>query len=125
MPNSKSAEKRVRQNEKARVLNKARKTELRTLRRRFDRAIHDGKSDEADSLYRRYSKRVDQAACRGVLHRNTASRRKARLGHALAKIDELSAEGGKASPAKAPSRNATAKKSKAKKSKAKSAKSKK
>ncbi|MHC5067166.1 MAG: 30S ribosomal protein S20 [Planctomycetota bacterium] len=83
MPNNPSAAKRLRQTEKRRVTNKARKTELRTVRKKFLRAVHDGEQDQAQTLYRRFSKRVDQAAAKNVLHKNAASRDKARLAKRL------------------------------------------
>ena len=78
MPNNASAAKRLRQAEKRRVANKARRTELKTITKKFLRAIHDGKKDEAGDLLKRYNKRVDQAACHSVLHKNAASRQKSR-----------------------------------------------
>jgi small subunit ribosomal protein S20 len=86
MPSSKSAAKRDRQNEKRRIRNKARSTELKTLTKKFLRAIHDGHKDEAESLYRRFTKRLDQAAARNIVHKNTASRRKGRLGVKLSSL---------------------------------------
>lgn len=79
MPSSKSAAKRDRQNEKKRLANKARKTELKTIAKKLLRAVHDGHADEAQTIYRRYAKRVDQAAAKGVLHSNAASRHKSRM----------------------------------------------
>jgi len=79
MPNLPGAAKRLRQNEKRRVRNKARKSELKTLSKRLERAIHDGHKDEAEQLFRRLSKRLDQAADKRVIHPNTAGRRKSRL----------------------------------------------
>jgi small subunit ribosomal protein S20 len=76
MPNTRSAAKRLRQNEKQRLRNKSRKTELKTLTKQLDRAIHDKDVGGAQTLYQRYTKRLDQAASNNVLHGNTASRRK-------------------------------------------------
>ncbi|TVR44219.1 MAG: 30S ribosomal protein S20 [Planctomycetota bacterium] len=86
MPNSASAAKRMRQNEKRRIINKSRKTELKTIAKKIERAIHDGKQDEADLLYRRYAKRVDQAAAKNILHKNAASRHKSRMAIKLHKV---------------------------------------
>ena len=88
MPNTRSAAKRLRQNEKRRLGNKSRKTELRTLTKKLDRAIHDKETATAQELYRRYAKRLDQASASKVLHKNTASRRKSIMAkrlHVLAK----------------------------------------
>lgn len=86
MPNNASAEKRLRQTEKRRLRNKARSTELKTLSKRLLRAIHDGQQDEAQELFKRFNKRVDQAVAKGVLHKNTASRRVARLASHLSEL---------------------------------------
>lgn len=80
MPNNPSAAKRLRQNEVRRQRNKARKTELKTIRKKLLRAVHDGEREEADRLYRRLSQRLDQAASKGILHRSAADRHKSRLG---------------------------------------------
>ena len=79
MPNNASAAKRLRQSEVRRVANKMRKTELKTLNKKLLRAIHDKEADSAEQLFRRYVKRIDQAVSRNVMHKNTASRRKAQM----------------------------------------------
>lgn len=86
MPNSASAAKRMRQNEKRRVINKSRKSELKTIAKRIERAINDGDKAEAESLYQRFAKRVDQAAAKNVLHKNAANRRKSRMAIKLHKL---------------------------------------
>lgn len=79
MPHTQSAKKRLRQNEERRTDNKARLTELKTVRKQLTRAIHDGQKDKVDGLYRKLAKRVDQAAASHTVHRNTAARVKSRL----------------------------------------------
>lgn len=79
MPNLASAAKRVRQNERNRMRNRARKSELKTETRKLNDALHDGKLDQARELLVRVTKKLDQTAAKGTLHRNTASRRKSRL----------------------------------------------
>ncbi len=83
MPNNLSAAKRFRQSEKNRLANKARRSELKTITKKLLRALHDGQKADAQGLYQRFSKRVDQAASVGVLHKNAASRRKSRLASKL------------------------------------------
>jgi small subunit ribosomal protein S20 len=85
MPHTASAAKRLRQNEKRRVANKARTTELKSLRKQLERAIHDGQAEQAAKLQRQFAKRVDQAASVGTLHKNTASRLKSRIALAVAR----------------------------------------
>lgn len=79
MPNIASAAKSLRQDAKRRLRNKARKSEIRTLRKKLLRAIHDEDAKGAKELFRRFSKRVDQAAAKGVMHKNTVARSKSRL----------------------------------------------
>jgi len=86
MPNCLSAAKRLRQAETRRLRNKARKTELKTIRKQFLRAVHDQKSDDATALLRRFSKRIDQAVNRKVMHKNTANRVKSRLAKHMAEL---------------------------------------
>lgn len=83
MPHTKSAAKRLRQNEKRRIANKARRTELKTIRKRLERCVHDGHFEEAERLYRRLSQRLDQAASVHTIHKNTASRLKSRVASAI------------------------------------------
>ncbi len=85
MPHTESAKKRLRQNESRRLRNKARLTELKTLRKQVLRAHNDGKPAEAQTAYERLTKRLDQAASAKVIHANTAARSKSRMALALAK----------------------------------------
>ncbi|MCS6971095.1 MAG: 30S ribosomal protein S20 [Planctomycetota bacterium] len=94
MPHTRSAAKRLRQNEKRRIANKARRTELKTIRKRLERCLHDGKLEEAEQLYRRLSKRLDQAASVRTIHKNTASRIKSRVALAIAAKRRQPAAGG-------------------------------
>ena len=77
MANIKSQIKRNRQNEKANERNRAVRSELRTRTKRVEAAVDAG--EDAPELLKDAVKRIDQAAAKGVLHKNTAARRKARL----------------------------------------------
>lgn len=77
MANIKSQIKRNRQNEQANQRNRAVRSELKTRSKKVDAAIEAG--DDADEALRDAVKRIDQAAAKGVLHKNTAARRKSRL----------------------------------------------
>lgn len=77
MANIKSQIKRNRQNEQANQRNRAVRSELKTRSKKVDAAIEAG--DGADEALRDAVKRIDQAAAKGVLHKNTAARRKSRL----------------------------------------------
>jgi small subunit ribosomal protein S20 len=84
MPHTPSAKKRLRQSEDRRILNKDRNTELKSIRKKLLRAVHDGQKQEADQLYRQFSQRVDQAASVNTIHRNAAARAKARMARVIA-----------------------------------------
>ena len=81
MANHASALKRHRQNEKRRLRNRAAKTQLRHVVREARSAI-TGPQDAAKQAVARAIRALDKAVTKGVLHRNTASRKIARLARA-------------------------------------------
>ena len=83
MPHTRSAAKRHRQSEDRRIRNKDRLTELKSIKKRIVRAVHDGQKAEAETLYREVTKALDQAASRKTIHKNAAARTKARLAKAI------------------------------------------
>jgi len=87
MANIKSQIKRNRQNETARLRNKAVRSELKTRVKNAERAAAEG-ADNAAELLRLAQKRIDMAAANGVLHKNAAARRKARLAARVKKAAE-------------------------------------
>ena len=78
MANIKSQIKRNLQNEKRRLRNKAVRSELGTRTRSAVTSAESGAESAPDAL-RLAIKRLDQAASKGVIHKNTAARRKSRL----------------------------------------------
>lgn len=98
MPHTRSAAKRLRQNEKRRLANKGRLSEIKSLKKQIERAIHDGQGAQAQTLYREFAKRVDQAASVSTIHKNRAARLKGRIAVAIAKPAPAAA---KPAPAKA------------------------
>lgn len=85
MANIASQKKRNLQNEKRRLRNKAVRAELKTRQKKAEVAAVEG-ADDAEALYRTAIKRIDQAAAKGVLHKNAADRKKSRLTKRLAKL---------------------------------------
>jgi small subunit ribosomal protein S20 len=75
--NIKSQIKRNRQNEKARQRNKMVRSELQTRTKKVLTAAENGE-ETAESL-KAAIRRIDTAATKGVLHKNTAARKKSRL----------------------------------------------
>ena len=80
MPNHKSAEKRVRQTERRRVVNRSNRGRLRSSIKELRSALGKGssKAAAADLLPKTISE-IDKAVQKGVLHRNAAARHKSRL----------------------------------------------
>lgn len=79
MPNHKSAEKRVRQSERRRMINKSNRTRLRTAVKNLRNALaKDGGKGSGELLPKTVSE-IDKAVQKGVLHRNAAARHKSRL----------------------------------------------
>ena len=79
LPNIKSSEKRVRVAKTKTMQNQIIKTQLKTYLKKFDQLADQGSIDEAKSIYPVVSKKLDQAVAKGVLHKNTSSRRKSKL----------------------------------------------
>ncbi len=79
MPNTASAKKRLRQNEKLRLHNRSIKSEMRSQIRRVHEAIQAGDTEKAQSEFRVATKRLDRAASKNLIHRNAAARTKSRL----------------------------------------------
>lgn len=83
MAHSLSAKKRIRQNEKRRARNRARKAVLKDSVKAFLTAIAGGDADKAESELRNTTRRLDRVAAKGTIHRNTASRKRSRLAKRL------------------------------------------
>ncbi len=79
MPNHKSAEKRVRQNEKRRDVNRNNKSQLRTQIKKLRGAIGTSDKSQSQELLNPTISLIDKAVNKGVLHKNTAARYKSRL----------------------------------------------
>ena len=79
MANIKSQIKRNKQNEKARLRNKAVKSELKTSVRKFREAADAGDAEAALTAMRAASMKLDKAASKGVIHKNQAANRKSAI----------------------------------------------
>jgi small subunit ribosomal protein S20 len=79
MANHKSAEKRVRQNEKRNAINRSNRSKLRTQIKSLRSAVtHSDKAQSAELIGPTVSL-IDKAVNKGLIHRNTAARHKSRL----------------------------------------------
>ncbi len=83
MANIKSQIKRNRQNEKARLRNKAVKSSLKTAIRKFNEATAAGESELATTLLRDASRKLDKAVSKGIIHSNQAANRKSAIAKRL------------------------------------------
>ncbi|MBI1189614.1 MAG: 30S ribosomal protein S20 [Tepidisphaera sp.] len=79
MAHSRSAKKRVRQNETHRARNRWRLTTLREATKDFLEKILHGSPAEAADSFKKLSRIIDRSAAVGVIHKNAAARRKSRL----------------------------------------------
>ncbi len=86
MPNTASAKKRVRQNAKRRALNTWRKRRIKDQVKTFLKAVQDQDAKTAEAEFRKTCGLLDQVACSGTIHRNTAARRKSRLSRRLREL---------------------------------------
>lgn len=82
MPNIKSAKKRVKVIAAKTAYNKATKSELKTILKKADAAC-TAKTDDSDAAIRLAMKKVDQAAAKNIMHKNTAARKKSQLAKKL------------------------------------------
>jgi small subunit ribosomal protein S20 len=81
--NIKSQIKRNRQNEKARLRNKAVKSSLKTAIRKFNEAVSAGDTANAAVLLHDAARKLDKAVSKGVIHRNQAANRKSAIAKRL------------------------------------------
>lgn len=78
MPNIKSQKDRVRQAEKEAAHNKAIKTNLKTVVKKAEAAVHTGAADADQAVVSAVSA-IGKAAGKGVMKKNTAARRMSRV----------------------------------------------
>lgn len=83
MATTASAKKRIKQNERNRERNRARKSIVKTHTRRFVDAIQKGDLTAAKEAFVVVQTTLDQVAAKGTLHKNTVARRKSRLARRL------------------------------------------
>ena len=86
MPNIKSAKKRVLVTEKKTRQNKAIKSALKTSIKKFLNAVNAGDKETANALYPETVSAIDSAVTKGILHKNNANNKKAKLAKKLASI---------------------------------------
>ena len=79
LPNIKSAKKRVLVAKKKTLQNQILRSNLKTTLKKFDATVSEGNIDAIHDAYRITVKKLDQSVAKGILHKNTASRKKSQL----------------------------------------------
>ncbi|HEY0512380.1 MAG TPA: 30S ribosomal protein S20 [Thermoanaerobaculia bacterium] len=88
MANTKSAEKRNRQNVQARERNRAHRSHLRTAIKKLRGAVASGDAAQAQQILPEILSVIDKTAQKKVIHANTASRYKSRLAQKVAALGQ-------------------------------------
>ena len=83
MAHSLSAKKRVRQNAKRRLINRARKSQVKTQIKRFEAALSSASVEAASEQYRLVAQKLDKVAATSTMHKKTAARKKSRFAKRL------------------------------------------
>jgi len=86
MANTDSAKKYMRISAKKQAENDAWYNKLKSLGRKFQKAVNEKKKEAAQTIYKDLQKSFDAAAKRNVIHKNTAARKKSRLSAVLQKL---------------------------------------
>ncbi len=85
MPNTKSAERRMRSSARKHLYNRSAKSRLHSLEKSYLHLLAEGKKEDAAKALRGLTSAFDKAAKAGVVHRATADRKKSRLALRLAR----------------------------------------
>jgi len=85
LANTRSAEKRNRQSEKRRARNQGVRTRVKSAVKKVRESLEQGELASAQEAFLAAARVIDKASSKGVVHRNTASRKISRLAKAVAK----------------------------------------
>jgi len=83
MANIKSQIKRIKQSEKAALRNKGKRSALKTLISKFDKAVDEKNKEQATALFSETTKTLDKASATGIIHTNRAAGKKSTLSKKL------------------------------------------
>ena len=86
MANTPQAKKRIKRNASRAEINRARVSRIRTFVKQAESALEAGNKDEAKAALARVQPELSRGVARGVLHKNTASRKLSRLTRRLATL---------------------------------------
>ncbi len=79
MPITSSAKKALRSSKRKKVFNLRRKNEMQSVIKEYKKLVSAKKTEEAKKLIPKLQKAIDKAVKKGVIKKNTASRKKSRL----------------------------------------------
>ncbi len=83
MPITKSAKKALRQNKKRKQENSVFKRKMKDIIKKIEKALKEGKPEEAKKILPDAYKAIDKSAKKGIIKKNTASRKKSKLARML------------------------------------------
>ncbi|MDO4721476.1 MAG: 30S ribosomal protein S20 [Peptostreptococcaceae bacterium] len=83
MANIKSAKKRISVIAKKTMINRIRKSQIKTAIKRFEAALAEGNIEAATKNFRYAQKKIQQIASKGTIHKNAASRKVSKLASKL------------------------------------------
>jgi len=86
MPNIKSAKKRTKIIAAKTLKNKMFKTNLKTVVKKYETAVVAGDKSNLEQAYKAAIKKIDQAAARGLMHKNKAARKKSQFAKKYASV---------------------------------------
>jgi small subunit ribosomal protein S20 len=86
MANTPQAKKRIRRNDNRAAINGARVSRIRTFIKAVESAIASGKKDDAATALKQAQPEIARGVARGVIHKNTASRKFSRLTKRVASL---------------------------------------
>ena len=86
MPNIKSAKKRVIVTKTKTMQNKIFKTQLKNDIKKYQAAVAEGNTELAQATYKAAVKKIDQAAARGIIHKNAAAHKKSQYAKMMNKL---------------------------------------
>jgi small subunit ribosomal protein S20 len=86
MANTPQAKKRIRRNDRREAINHSRISRIRSFIKDVESAVAAGKKDEAAQALRQAQPELARGVARGVIHRNTASRKFSRLAKRVAAL---------------------------------------
>jgi len=86
MANTPGAKKAIRKIERRTEVNKARRSRVRTYLRKFEEAVTSGDAEAAKTAFVKAESELMRAVSKGVVHKNTGSRKVSRLAAQLKKL---------------------------------------